>query len=423
MDIKGYLIDKKQDIDALDIRARDLKLEPTINFITSIIGPRRAGKTYLIYEFIKEKQLKPEEYLFINFEDEDTISFRREDLLKSPYLSKETYGKEPNYLFFDEVQNLKEWERLVYTLYEKKRYRIVITGSSSKLLSREIATSLRGRALTSTVFPLSFAEVLKAKNISLSLPLPSEKTSGIKYELSNYLINGGFPDIVFDNAKPVQFFRQYLDLVVFKDLTERFGIRNIYVVKLLMNSILSAFGKEFSISKQYKTFKSMGINISQKTVYSYAQLFEDSFFCFFVPRFSTSLRKSSLSIKKVYLNDNGFVNLSGDKERERQMENAVFLELLRRKGDYDIFYWKDYQQREVDFVISANGKPTSLVQVTYVSHKDELEGRECSSLLLASKELHCNDLLVITWDYEAEEKINGKKIKFIPLWKWLLNIN
>ena len=423
MDIKGYLIDKKQDIDALDIRARDLKLEPTINFITSIIGPRRAGKTYLIYEFIKEKQLKPEEYLFINFEDEDTISFRREDLLKSPYLSKETYGKEPNYLFFDEVQNLKEWERLVYTLYEKKRYRIVITGSSSKLLSREIATSLRGRALTSTVFPLSFAEVLKAKNISLSLPLPSEKTSGIKYELSNYLINGGFPDIVFDNAKPVQFFRQYLDLVVFKDLTERFGIRNIYVVKLLMNSILSAFGKEFSISKQYKTFKSMGINISQKTVYSYAQLFEDSFFCFFVPRFSTSLRKSSLSIKKVYLNDNGFVNLSGDKERGRQMENAVFLELLRRKGDYDIFYWKDYQQREVDFVISANGKPTSLVQVTYVSHKDELEGSECSSLLLASKELRCNNLLVITWDYEAEEKINGKKIKFIPLWKWLLNIN
>ena len=123
------------------------------------------------------------------------------------------------------------------------------------------------------------------------------------------------------------------------------------------------------------------------------------------------------------MNDNGFVNLSGDKERGRQMENAVFLELLRRKGDYDIFYWKDYQQREVDFVISANGKPTSLVQVTYVSHKDELEERECSSLLLASKELHCNNLLVITWDYEAEEKINGKKIKFIPLWKWLLNIN
>ncbi len=423
MDIKSYLVDKKQDIEALDIRARDLKLEPTINFITSIIGPRRAGKTYLIYEFIKEKQLKPEEYLFINFEDEDTISFRREDLLKSPYLSKETYGKEPNYLFFDEVQNLKEWERLVYTLYEKKRYRIVITGSSSKLLSKEIATSLRGRALTSTVFPLSFAEVLKAKNISLSLPLSSEKTSGIKYELSNYLINGGFPDIVFDNAKPIQFFRQYLDLVVFKDLTERFGIRNIYVVKLLMNSILSAFGKEFSISKQYKTFKSMGINISQKTVYSYAQLFEDSFFCFFVPRFSTSLRKSSLSIKKVYLNDNGFVNLSGDKERGRQMENVVFLELLRRKGDYDIFYWKDYQQREVDFVISENGKPTSLVQVTYVSHKDELEERERSSLLLASKELHCNNLLVITWDYEAQEKINGKKVKFIPLWKWLLNIN
>ncbi len=422
MEIKNYLVDKKLDIDSLYVKARGLKLEPTINFITSIIGPRRAGKTYLIYEFIKEKRLKPEDYLFIDFEDEDTISFRREDLLRSPYLSKETYGKEPDYLFFDEIQNLKEWERLVYTLYEKKRYKIVITGSSSKLLSKEIATSLRGRALPLTVLPLSFVEVLKAKNVTLSPPLSSEKTSSIKYELSNYLVNGGFPDIVFDNAKATQFFRQYLDLVIFKDLTERFGIRNISVVKLLMNSILSASGKEFSISKQYKTLRSMGMNVSQKTVYSYAQLFEDSFFCFFIPRFSTSLRKSSLSVKKVYLNDNGFANISGDKERGRQMENAVFLELLRRKDNYDIFYWKDYQQREVDFVMSTNGKSLGLIQVTYASHKEELGQRERSSLLVASEELHCNNLLIITWDYEAEEKIKGKKIRFVPLWKWLLDV-
>ncbi|MGC8533691.1 MAG: ATP-binding protein [Candidatus Parvarchaeum sp.] len=422
MDIKGYLVDKKQDIASLDVKTRGLKLEPVVNFITSIIGPRRAGKTYLIYEFIKERQLKPEDYIFINFEDEDTIRFRRDDLLKSPYLSKEIYGKEPDYLFFDEIQSLEGWERLIYTLYEKKRYKVVITGSSSKLLSREIATSLRGRALPLIVLPLSFEEVLKAKSMLLSLPLSSGKVSGIKYELSNYLANGGFPDIVFDNVKPVQFFRQYLDLVVFKDLTERFGIRNISVVKLLMTSILSSFGKEFSISKQYKTLKSMGINVSQKTVYSYVQLFEDSFFCFFVPRFSTSLRKSSLSVKKVYLNDNGFANISGDKEVGRQMENAVFIELLRRKGNYDIFYWKDYQQREVDFVITTNNKPTNLIQVTYASHKTNLQDRELFSLLRASEELHCNNLLVITWDYEAEEKIKGKKIKFIPLWKWLLKI-
>ena len=423
MDIKQYFVDKKQDIMDLDVKTRELRLEPTLNFVTAIIGPRRAGKTYLIYEFIKEKRLKPEDYLFVNFEDEDVLGFKREDLLKSPYLSKELYGKEPDYLFFDEIQNLKDWERLVYTLYEKKKYKIAITGSSSKLLSKEIATFLRGRALPLTVMPLSFAEALKSKGISLSQPLSSEKISGIKYELSSYLINGGFPDIVFGNIRPPQFFKQYLDLVIFKDIIERFGIRNTPVIRLLISSILSAFSKEFSISKQYKTLKSNGINVSQKTVYLYSQLFEDSFFCFFVPRFSASLRKSSLSVKKVYLNDNGFVSISGGNERGRQMENVVFLELLRKKDNYDVFYWKDYQQRKVDFVISTNNKVIHLIQVTYISHKDELESREITSLLRASEELHCSDLLVITWDYEAEEKIDGKKIKFIPLWKWLLDIN
>jgi hypothetical protein len=422
MDIKTYIIDKKQDIGSLDVKVRGLKLEPTINFITTIIGPRRAGKTYLIFEFIKEKSLKPEEYSFINFEDEETISFRREELLKLPYLSKEIYGKEPTYLFLDEVQNLKDWERFVYTLFEKKRYKIVITGSSSKLLSKEIATSLRGRSLPLMVLPLSFKELLRTKSIDFLPPLPSEKSSSIKYELSNYLANGGFPDIVFGNAKPVQFFRQYLDLVVFKDLTERFGIRNISVVKIIMNSLLSAFGKEFSISKQYKTLKSMGIHVSQKSVYSYAQLFEDAFFCFFVPRFSSSLRKSSLSVKKVYLNDNGFVNISGKNEYGRQMENIVFLELLRQKEDYDVFYWKDYQQREVDFVLKDRSKITELIQVTYASDRQAINEREVKNLIIASENLHCNNLLIITWDYEGWEKIEGKKIKFVPLWKWLLEI-
>ncbi len=166
----------------------------------------------------------------------------------------------------------------------------------------------------------------------------------------------------------------------------------------------------------------MGIHVSQKSVYSYVQLFEDAFFCFFVPRFSYSLRKSSLSVKKVYLNDNGFVNTSGKNEYGRQMENIVFLELLRQKEDYDVFYWKDYQQREVDFVLKDRSKITELIQVIYAPDRQAINEREIKNLIIASEDLHCNNLLVITWDYEAEEKIEGKKVKFIPLWKWLLKI-
>ncbi|MDG6928297.1 MAG: ATP-binding protein [Nitrososphaerota archaeon] len=418
MDIKQYIVDKKSDIDGLDVKSRGINLEPTINFVTVITGPRRAGKSYTLFEFIKEKGIAREDYVFINFEDEGILDLKREDIIRLPYISKEIYGREPLYLFFDEVQNIDKWERLVYTLYERKKYRVVVTGSSSKLFSREIATELRGRALPVEILPFSFAEACKIRNINISSVPSSSEISGIKHELLDYMSRGGFPDVLLGNVKPELFFRQYLDLVVFKDITERFGIRNISIMKMLMSSIMSSFGKEFSVRKQFESIKSLGIKVSMKTLYSYSQLFEDAFFCFFIPKFSFSPRKRSLSVKKVYPNDTGFLSMAND--TGSRMESVVFLELLRRKENYNISYWKDYQGHEVDFVIDTKSKPVMLVQVTYAEKREDVKPREILSIIHAAKDLSCNNLLIITWDLESEEMIEGMKIKFAPLWKWLL---
>ena len=418
-------MDKKGEIKEMEVKERKIEFPETKNFIISVIGPRRAGKTYSLFDLIKKKKLKDEDYLFINFEDDEICEMKREEIRKAIFYHQEIYGREPKYLFFDEIQNFERWESFVYSLFEKKRYFIFITGSSSKLLSEEIATQLRGRSLTILVLPFSFKEFLQVKNLHVKTKiLLSYEESRIKNLLRLYLKEGGFPDIVLTSINREEYFRDYINLVVFRDIVERYKIRDISLIKMFVRFAISSFSKEFSIHKIYRTFKSTNVKVSKKTLYRYADMLEDAQFCFFLRKFSFSERESLLSIPKVFLNDPGIANYGRttkfDEEIGKLMENAVFLELKRKK--LETFYWKDYQGNEVDFVVKEGLKIKQLIQVTYANGKDEINEREIKALLKASKELKCKNLLCITWDFEREEKIDGKKIKFVPLWKWLLNI-
>ncbi len=423
MDIKTYLVDKKEDIKNLDIKPRLLDF-PATNLIVSIIGPRRAGKTYSLYDFIiNKKSLKESEYIFINFEDEAIQSADRSNLLKIVSFHEELYGKEPDYIFLDEVQAMDKWERFVYTLFERKKYRIFITGSSSKLLSKEIVTELRGRSTSLVVFPFSFKEIVLIKKVEIKKFYSTKEENRIKNLLLNYLKIGGFPDIVLCEAESKRFFRDYMDLIVFKDLVERFHIRNIFLMKFIVNNALNTFAKEFSIHKLYLTLKSQNIKVSKKTLYSYVSLLEDTMFSFSLNKFSFSLRESMLTTSKIYINDPGLVNISlrlnFGENTGRLMENLVFLELFREGKE--IYYWKDYQQNEVDFVLKEGLKVKQLIQVCYSLEDEETRKREIKGLLKASKELKCNNLLIISWDEEEEIKQDNKLIKVVPLWKWLLS--
>ena len=423
--MKKYLVDKKEEIKELEVLDRFIKMEISKEFVNAVIGPRRAGKSFFMFNTIRKLGMRDDDYLFVNFEDDEIKSMEREEITRCIQTHIEIYGKQPRYLLFDEIQNMERWQSFIYSLSEKKRYSIFITGSSSKLLSREITTQLRGRSLNVVVFPFSFREFLSVKGFKFKRIYSSYDEAKIKNHLREYLRSGGFPQVVLKKTYGKTFFREYLNVVLYRDLIERYKIENMDVARFLLYSAIQSFTTEFSIHKIFRQLKQK-TEVSNKTVYTYSAYLEEVFFAFFLRKFYFSYKKSLLSMPKIYINDTGLASnlISFSSDTGKFMENLVFLELKKKELNniFEIFYWKDYQGREVDFVVKEGLKVKQLIQVTYASGRDEIEKREIRSILKASKELGCKNLLVITWDFEGEEILERQKVRFVPLWKWLLGV-
>ncbi|MGC8662077.1 MAG: ATP-binding protein [Nitrososphaeria archaeon] len=419
MDIRSYLITRKERIDSINVVPRASTASFTKDLITSIIGPRRSGKTFYLYYLIKSLNLKKEDYLFINFEE----VFDRVDAENLVFIHKEIYGKEPEYLFFDEVQSLNSWEHYVYSLYESKRHYIFLTGSSSKLLSREIATQLRGRSLPFYIYPFSFAEILKQRGIKIDKETMYNRyrISEIMRLLENVLINGTFPDIVLNNVEPSKFVANYIDLVIYKDIIQRYNIKNRYALEFLVKSSISSMASKFSINKVHNTLKSQNVKVGKNLLYSFQKILSDIQFAFYLRKYHTdqSVRRVELSIPKAYLVDNALYSfIEYKRDLGKLMENFVLLELVKAgyEVNKNIFYFED-KNAEVDFVIKKD-RVEELVQVSYAN--DKVEEREYSNLAQASSMLNCSNLTIITWDIEDKMTVDNKEIRLIPLWKWLL---
>lgn len=417
--LEKYLANRSELIDRLTIHPRDLQVNPTKERIISIIGPRRTGKTYLFYGLMKRWPSK--RYLYLNFEDIELQGMSPGGMVELPHLYEEIFGKAPDLILLDEVQVVKDWERAVRQMFEEKRYSILVTGSSSKMLSKEIATSLRGRSITQLLLPLSFKEYLRFKDIAQRPHWSGSDEAMLRHELEAHMMLGGLPDVTLDPQMKAKILENYRELVIYRDVIERHGIRNIPVLNSLITWIVSCFGSQFSIHKLYKTLDSQGMGISKKTLYQYFDHLQDSLFVFPVWKFTWSPKKTKQTLPKVFLANTGIAtNQMGD-ERARLMENAVFLELLRKKDlepDIGVFYWGD-TRHEVDFVVTKGPKPVTIIQVTY-SLTPQNRDREIGGLLKASAELACKDLRLITWDQEGPETYKGMRIQKVPLFKWLL---
>ncbi len=410
-----------------EVVPRELKIPVDINRAITIIGLRRVGKTYLLYQTIQEllkNGLRLENVFYINFEDNRLEGLTSRDLSKIIEIYRK-YNPDSRtiYLFLDEIQNVTGWEKFVRRLLERRDVRIFITGSSSKLLSKEISTSMRGRSISFKLFPLSFREFLIFKGFKAKEPFIEDDRGLIMKYLEEYLQFGGFPEIVnYSEHLKIRTLQEYLDMVIYKDLVERYGIEKISVMKGLIRLIVKNFSRRVSIRKLYNSLSSEG-SLSRNTVYEYFSYLEDVGFVIPVRKFSYSERESTKSVAKLYVIDNGFPTIYGVKDLGYRMENLVAIELLRRKHYFnpllEVSYWQDRQQREVDFVIKEGFEVKELIQVCYNTDDINTREREIKALLKASENLRCNNLLVITQDYEGAENINGKRIKFIPLWKWL----
>lgn len=402
-------------------------LKMPIPKIITITGFRRVGKTYLEFQLIKKllKKKNKEQMAYLNFEDE-RIPFKTEILSNLLPIIKQNFKELPEFLFLDEIQNIPNWSRWARRIYDKEKIKLFITGSSSKMSSREIPTELRGRCLEIKVSPLSFQEFLKFKNVKIDFKAVSysenEKAKMLKL-FNEYLFCGGMPEIVLsEQEKKLEIIQQYYKTVIRRDIIERFNIKNEEGLKALLLLLLNS--TFYSISKLGNTLKSLNYKIGKTTIQQYLSYIENSYFIESVPIFSPKIKDRLQYPRKVYFVDNAFINFLSTKLSKnfgRLYENLVFIELKRRLGfEKEIFYWRDSSGKEVDFVIKKGEKIEQLIQACYDINDFSTREREIKNLIKASKELKCSSLIIINQDKEAEEKIKNKKIKFVPLWKWLI---
>ena len=378
--------------------------------IKVIMGPRRAGKSFFAINMLN----KLDNFGYVNFDDERLVDVKDYDEIVNTVNS--LYNN-PKYLLLDEIQNLDKWELFANRL-QRQGYNLVITGSNSKLLSKELATHLTGRHLVINMLPFSFKEFLNLENKELT-------KNEIKTKLFSYINQGGYPEPLIKRLDNKDYLSTLFNSIIYKDIVKRFKIRSVQAIEDLAVYLISNIAKEFSYNTLSKVTKCKSVH----TVEKYLSYLEEAFIFFKVNRFSFKLKEQVASNKKIYCIDNGFIyskafRLSSDIGRLYENTVAIELKKLEMDGAISIYYWKNVQQEEVDFVVKQGTKIKELIQVCYDVDDIKASKREVRALIKASKELKCNNLLVITEGKEAEKEAAWfgikRKIRFLPLWKWLI---
>jgi len=396
--ISSIVKTQKKDILAAksSIEREKLKEVKTLDSFAIILsGVRRCGKSTLLRQMIK----KVKNFYYFNFEDTSAVSFELADFQTLNEVFKEEYG-ESDYYFLDEVQNVPKWELFVRSMLDKGKY-FVITGSNASLLSKELGTRLTGRHLDYELFPFSFNEFLKLK----------DKTASIE-SFQEYFIKGGFPQYLKNESSET--LKDLFSDIINRDISARHKIRNLKSLKEMAVYLITNVGKEFSYNSLKKTFNLGSVN----SAISFISFFEDSYMLFTVPKFDYSYKKQIINPKKVYSIDNGFSNINSasfSEDKGRMQENMAFLNLRRKYKE--IFYFQE--EGECDFVIKEREKIIQAIQVCY-HLTEQNKDRELDGLFEALNKFKLNEGLILTYNQDDHFEIKGKKIKVMPVWKWLL---
>ncbi|WP_456394741.1 ATP-binding protein [Thermococcus sp.] len=388
-----------------------------LNKVVTFAGCRRVGKTYLMFQLINEltETVEKESVFYINFEDE-RLDKSIDILTELIPTIEEIYGRKKElYLFLDEIQNVENWDSWVRRVNDSRRdVRLFLSGSSSKLSSREIPTALRGRTLTFEVFPLSFKEFLKFKRFRVPEQVEfSTRKPELLNLLREYVLLGGFPEVVLTDDIRIKkmLVRDYFNTIISLDVVERYGVRNSGELRAFIRLLLNS--EYFSLSKLERTMKSLGYSISKATLSNYLHYLQECYFAFPLEIYSPKVKLRIQHPKKIYFVDNSFLTFLSIKFSEnfgRLMENTVFIELLRRGEEVNYARGDNW---EVDFVLPNR---ETLIQVSYDVSGSETMERELRGLKKAKRLFHWEKAVLITLDTEKE--VDG--IEVIPLWRFLL---
>lgn len=360
------------------------------------IGIRRSGKTYFLFQTIRDliqAGTSLNQVFYLNFEDDRLLPLDQKkmaDMIDGLYtLHPELYDLKCH-LFLDEVQNVDGWSTVIRRLLDTKDIDIYITGSSAKLLSKEIATSLRGRSIALEIQPYNFQEYLSNKQIPLpSSPFGKKTLDQYKHHLIEFFQRGGFPGVqdLIPNEH-LEVLQNYVEVVVFRDVIERHKVANTSLLKYYTNTLLKSVGSRFSVNKFYNDVTSQGYKVGKDTLYNYLGYLEDVFLISTIPVFSESLRVSGNTTKKIYAVDNGLINANTfnlSSNYGKLFENQIYLDLRREKKE--IFYYPTKDGYEIDFVTKDLEGQYELIQVVWdLNDKGTLE-REERALRIAESEL------------------------------------
>ncbi|MBI4992834.1 MAG: ATP-binding protein [Candidatus Magasanikbacteria bacterium] len=381
--------------------------------VVDIVGPRRSGKSSVL-KLLVRKVKDSGRWLYVNFEDPFFVENNYPQVIEEIVETyTEYFGVAPKFLFFDEIQSIKNWETAVRKLRDDERFKIFITGSSSKLLSSELSTLLSGRHLSYQLLPLSFSEYLSFHNVEVSGKKDMVLKSGIlSKHFREYLKLGGFPEAVLSGN--LELLKQYYNDIVQKDIVARYDVRDKDVLEKMGVFLFSNSAKTLSVSALSRLY-----DLSRQTAANYGEYFKDAFLLFDLSQFSYSLKTTQKAFKKIYAVDTGMANavsMSFSEDRGRMLENTVFLHLKRVGGE--LYYYKE-KSAEVDFVVKRADGSFSLIQVCWGLADAKTKEREAASLAVAMKELRVAEAMILTFDESGELELPEGKIQILPAYAFI----
>jgi uncharacterized protein len=409
---------------------RHVEVSPVDKKASIIIGVRRCGKSTFMNQVITQlisEGVAKENILYINFFDDRLAKLNSvglDKVLEAYFLiypEKKTLEKV--YCFFDEIQVMQGWEAFVDRMLRTENCEVYLTGSSAKMLSKEIATQMRGRALSWELFPFSFREYLDHAGIKHFLPVTTQDRLKIQKAFGEFDENGGFPEVIgCDKPLRIKIHQEYFNSILFRDLIERYDISHPRAVVDLSRRLVENTASLYTLNGLTNFLKSLGHKVPKNSVAEYLDWFEDAYFLFTVRIFSASYSKSNANPKKIYCIDHAFIRSVSSGilvNSGHLLENIVFIAL--RMLNIAVYYYKTSNNQEIDFLIQDTQRKLSLIQVCETLANPVTRQREISALQSAMGELVLSEAMLITRNESEQIKVKNGTIEIIPVWKFLLD--
>lgn len=432
VDILKEIILDLQEVSLATGIPRRIGLATVTGKATVCIGVRRSGKSTFMFQLMQrllDAGVPRQNILYLNFFDDRLHDLRHNglSLIMEAYFSlyPDKKNVEKIYCFFDEIQTISAWEPFVDRLMRTELCEVYITGSSAQMLSREIATQMRGRALSWEMFPFSFREFLSFKGINCGGPPFSTKNRLlVQQAFAEYWQTGGFPEVAgVDRLLRIKIHQEYFNAVLFRDLVERHDVSHPKAVSDLAHWLVNNTGSLYSVNSLTGYLKSLGHKAPKPAVSDYLAWFEDAYFLFTVRVFDASLARANTNAKKIYCIDHALVTSVSSGiliNSGHLLENLIFVAL--RRVSSGIFYFRTKGGREVDFVAQAQDGSRMLVQVCESMQVPQTRKREVAALGEAMAELGLANATIVTRGEDEEIEVEAGKIRVVPAWRFLLSL-